>query len=233
MSLPVDFEAKIKQAPSKNGYPYQISASDLMQNFVYATTEFKPEEFDVTESKGESSQHTTRKVSLKNSLVGTDQGNIPSWDKNLNEGLGGWQMARPTDQGHFFYWNTNLNSSLGGWQMIPAPSKPGEFLFWDVELNANAGGWNLHDPSGEGTLVYFSNEAKKWQNFVPIDKSVIFYKEKKWESLVFPSGDDPVQLTAEGGELSWAPGIPELPSEGTHVLGSVEGVLTWISTEEC
>jgi hypothetical protein len=27
--------------------------------------------------------------------------------------------------------------------------------------------------------------------------------------------------------------IPTLPTTGTHVLGAVEGVLTWIATEEC
>lgn len=27
--------------------------------------------------------------------------------------------------------------------------------------------------------------------------------------------------------------IPELPTSGTHVLGAVNGTLTWISTEEC
>ena len=37
MSLPVDFESKVKQAPvvGINGYPYQISARDLMANFKY------------------------------------------------------------------------------------------------------------------------------------------------------------------------------------------------------
>lgn len=27
--------------------------------------------------------------------------------------------------------------------------------------------------------------------------------------------------------------IPELPTSGTHVLGAVDGTLTWIATEEC
>lgn len=35
--LPVDFEAKVKAPPpaNGNGYPYQISAKDLMDNFRY------------------------------------------------------------------------------------------------------------------------------------------------------------------------------------------------------
>jgi hypothetical protein len=233
MSLPIDFEQKIKQQPSQSGYPYQISAADLMQNFVYAAGEFKEEEFEITESKGESSQHTTRKISLKNSLVGTDQGNIPYWDKNLNEGLGGWRMVLPDAQGQLFYWNKNLGG-LGGWQMIAPPTKPGEFLYWDVEANSGAGGWSLHDPAGEGTLVYFSNDSKKWENFIPADPCVIFFKDKEWQSLAIPEdGDDPLQLTATGGALSWAPGIPTPPTSGTHVLGAVDGALAWISTEEC
>jgi len=27
--------------------------------------------------------------------------------------------------------------------------------------------------------------------------------------------------------------IPPVPGGGTHVLGAVEGALTWLSTEEC
>ena len=38
MNLPIDFEAKIRGAKnaSGGGYPVQISARDLMANFVYA-----------------------------------------------------------------------------------------------------------------------------------------------------------------------------------------------------
>jgi hypothetical protein len=256
MSLPVDFEEKAKAppSPSRDGYPYRISASDLMKNFAYAAGEFKEEDFDVTESQGESSQYTTRKISLKNTLFGTDQGNIPFWNKNLNEGLGGWSMIFPDKQGQLFYWDQNLSEGLGGWQMIEAPTKPGEFLYWDVEANDNAGGWSLHDPAGEGTLVYFSEEDKKWKSFIPTgegtlvyfseedkewkgfipaDPCVIFFKDKEWQSLAIPDDDDPLQLTAVGGELSWTPGIPEPPESGTYVLGSVDGVMQWIETEEC
>lgn len=38
IKLPVDFEEKIKTPASNNGsgYPYRISASDLMKNFSYS-----------------------------------------------------------------------------------------------------------------------------------------------------------------------------------------------------
>jgi len=39
IKIPVDFEAKVKAASqvSGGGYPIQISATDLMRNFAYAT----------------------------------------------------------------------------------------------------------------------------------------------------------------------------------------------------
>jgi len=38
MKLPIDFEEKVKLPPPANGagYPYQLSAKDLMDNFKYA-----------------------------------------------------------------------------------------------------------------------------------------------------------------------------------------------------
>lgn len=41
MGLPVNFQNKLKAgaAADGTGYPYQISASDLMKNFVYAAVE--------------------------------------------------------------------------------------------------------------------------------------------------------------------------------------------------
>ena len=41
MSLPVNFEERVKSAPAVGGagYPYRISARDLMRDFVYAAVE--------------------------------------------------------------------------------------------------------------------------------------------------------------------------------------------------
>ena len=41
---PVDFEERVKRAPGKIGsdYPYAIKATDLMQNFVFATLDIDP-----------------------------------------------------------------------------------------------------------------------------------------------------------------------------------------------
>ena len=41
------------------------------------------------------------------------------------------------------------------------------------------------------------------------------------------------QTTGQGGHPARKLKIPAVPSGGTHVLGSVGGVLTWIATEEC
>lgn len=56
---------------------------------------------------------------------------------------------------------------------------------------------------------------------------------RKLKIPAVPSGTEASQLTAQGGALSWTPAIPTPPASGTHVLGAVDGALTWISTEEC
>jgi hypothetical protein len=56
---------------------------------------------------------------------------------------------------------------------------------------------------------------------------------RKLKIPALPGGDDPQQLTATGGALSWVPGIPPPPASGTHVLGAVDGQLQWLATEEC
>jgi hypothetical protein len=51
-----------------------------------------------------------------------------------------------------------------------------------------------------------------------------------------PSSDEPVQLTAEGGSLSWSAatsGIPAPPSSGFFVLASIGGTVQWVETEAC
>ena len=41
------------------------------------------------------------------------------------------------------------------------------------------------------------------------------------------------QTTGQGGHPARKLKIPAVPGSGTHVLGSVDGALTWIATEEC
>lgn len=44
MSVPVDLQQKLKlpAAPNGTGYPYRLSASDLMKNFVFASVTVSP-----------------------------------------------------------------------------------------------------------------------------------------------------------------------------------------------
>jgi hypothetical protein len=62
LKLPVNFEEKAKLPPAANGtgYPYRISASDLMKNFTYAALNVE-DDWVETESSG---SHTGRKLKL-------------------------------------------------------------------------------------------------------------------------------------------------------------------------
>lgn len=97
--------------------------------------------------------------------------------------------------------------------------------------------------SGGGYPVQLS-AADLMRNFVhaalDADESLIEetpgqggHQARRLKIPAVPGGDDPVQLTATGGELSWQSGIPEPPGSGTFVLGAVDGALAWIATEEC
>ena len=63
MSLPVDFEAKVKQARAANGagYPTQISAGDLMRNFVFTALDVDPSLIEKTTGQG---GHQARKLKI-------------------------------------------------------------------------------------------------------------------------------------------------------------------------
>lgn len=41
------------------------------------------------------------------------------------------------------------------------------------------------------------------------------------------------ETTGQGGHKARKLKIPAVPGDGTHVLGAVNGTLTWIATEEC
>ena len=62
-SLPVDFEAKARGAKgaSPGGYPVQISAADLMRNFVMAALDADPSLIEQTTGQG---GHPARKLKI-------------------------------------------------------------------------------------------------------------------------------------------------------------------------
>jgi hypothetical protein len=51
-SLPVNFESLAKQPSGGSGYPYQIKASDLMKNFVFATLQVDEEYLEIATMNG-------------------------------------------------------------------------------------------------------------------------------------------------------------------------------------
>jgi hypothetical protein len=62
MSLPVDFEAKVKAAPgASGGYPIQLSARDIMKNFVHAALDADPSLIEQTTGQG---GHQQRKLKI-------------------------------------------------------------------------------------------------------------------------------------------------------------------------
>jgi hypothetical protein len=63
MTLPVDFEAKARGAKSASGggYPVQLSAADLMRNFVYAALDADESFIETTTGQG---GHKVRKLKI-------------------------------------------------------------------------------------------------------------------------------------------------------------------------
>jgi hypothetical protein len=62
-NFPVDFEAKARGAkpPNGAGYPVQISAGDLMRNFVFAALDADPSLIETTTGQG---GHTARRLKI-------------------------------------------------------------------------------------------------------------------------------------------------------------------------
>lgn len=86
--LPIDFEQKVKASPPANGrgYPYQISAKDLMKDFVFAspviedkTPSGKKNGITVTEATGQGG-HKARKLSCTYVPEATTNGALLTWD---------------------------------------------------------------------------------------------------------------------------------------------------------
>jgi len=62
-NFPVDFEAKARGAkpPNGAGYPVQLSAADLMRNFVFAALDADPSLIEITAGQG---GHAGRKLKI-------------------------------------------------------------------------------------------------------------------------------------------------------------------------
>ena len=63
MPLPIDFETKVREPKSASGggYPVQLSAADLMKNFVHAALDADPSLIETTTGQG---GHAGRKLKI-------------------------------------------------------------------------------------------------------------------------------------------------------------------------
>lgn len=115
--FPVDFEQKVKQPPpiDGRGYPYQLSAKDLMRNFQF-TADLLPEgkKGDMLYNDGSNwvlldnpGEPTTGE---ENALI--HDGSIPAWNARASAGTGAdqpWKVTANGDgtvtvsAGHLFY----------------------------------------------------------------------------------------------------------------------------------
>jgi hypothetical protein len=102
MNLPVDFSAKIKTAPTTGGgYPIQLSASDLMQNFVFAALDADPSLIEATTSQG---GHPARRLKIP-AVPGSGTKNLTA-----SSGALAWTDAIPTPPSS----GTHVLGAVGG-----------------------------------------------------------------------------------------------------------------------
>jgi hypothetical protein len=153
-----------------------------------------------------------------------------------------WKLTEvgPKKSGQFFVWDETLES----YNVISAPTQQGQLLRWNdtlknwVPLSGTTEGqllqWDATEGwqadiggSSNGQLLNFNNETKKWQTFTPHGEgSMIYFKNNKWENLV--PGENSLIYYRNN---AWTILTP--PATGTYVLGSKDGVMQWIATEEC
>lgn len=90
MSLPVDFEAKARGAKSASGggYPVQLSAADLMKNFVFAALDADPSLLEASTGQG---GHPQRRLKIPAVPSGTEASQLTAQGGALS-----WTPAIPT-----------------------------------------------------------------------------------------------------------------------------------------
>lgn len=233
-SLPVTFSEKIKASPSGGGgYPVQISANDLDKNFVYCLLEAppldeagNPQPFAISEKAGQGG-HQQRQIVFNPP---------PPLDGNpyrLSFEDGAWAWTPPD---------------------IPEGTAQGQLLMWDMTAMA----YVLITPTAQNQLLRWDALNKTWALLTPSSKALLYYDGESWnfiqgmEGSVYLKGDlsfseicedvktcmqpdlDAIDVRLDALEtLGGGSYIPPQPATGTHVLGAVDGSLTWLATEEC
>lgn len=117
--LPIDFEEKVKLPPSPagTGYPYRISAKDLMKDFVFASPIVDKETpsgnkngLTVTETTGQGG-HQARKLSCTHVPEAKKNGTLLRWKDDQ------WVTLDPPNFiGALIYWDGE------NWAQLPPPS---------------------------------------------------------------------------------------------------------------
>lgn len=234
--------------PASGGYPYAIRGDDLDKNFVAATAIYDEEHFEVTETAGLGG-HNQPKVKLKqilptppangfqilggennaySFLTGQKAGALVSWFQDIIPGeYGGWGTIAPTNNGQIPFFKIKEGSPATEQWTFLTPKKDGQLFYWyEAE-----GEWRSIEPTADGQMLYWHSEEKKWKLLPPGTEGSFpqWNQTDKWRVRGGANKDAVLKFNVESKE--WQPFTP--PATGTHVLGAVDGVLQWISTEEC
>lgn len=259
---PKSFAALAKNAanPAAGGYPYQIRGTDLDENFVYATPDFSKEHFKESTSSGNGG-HLQRVVKLLHPFpAGESPGQSLHWKNNEwtlspTPNAGGWlywteddvfaKTPNPQHSGIFFYWNNDTKA----WVFVPAPTREGQLLKWNDESktwtpfsggaegsfpqwDAENGWESMGSGTARGQLLRWDADSKNWGPVSGSPGALLQWDATEgWQAA--GSGSATSQILIFNNETKkWGP-FSAPPSTGKYVLGSVDGTLTWIATEEC
>jgi hypothetical protein len=220
---PVSFQQMAQRGgnPAAGGYPYQIKASDLDKNFVFATLDIEEGLIDSTTGSG---GHPQRKLKIPAPDDSSVKHNLSATSNELD-----WTPAVPDGktQGQAITWNAGEKS----WRLFPLnaeAAKKGSFPQWTDE------GWKaIGEGEAKGQFLKWNNELNQWVRFSGSNEGDFpqWHATNGWESK--GHGAENWQLLRWNAEAkSWVP-FTAPPSTGTHVLGAVDGELQWIATEEC
>jgi hypothetical protein len=230
---PVLFSDKIKSTASGGGYPVQISASDLDKNFVFGLLEApalddagNPQPFLISEKTG-AGGHQQRQ------LIFNPPPPQDGETYRLGFVAGAWAWAKPvlpdgTASGQLLQWDSAAQAYV-----LLTPSAPDQLLRWDAAAQA----WALITPSSKALLYY---DGAAW-NFIPETEGSTYLKGNLSFSEIctdvktcMQPDIDAIDARLDALEsLGGGSYFPPQPTAGTHVLGAVNGTLTWLATEAC
>jgi hypothetical protein len=183
-------------------------------------------------------------------LTGQKPGALISWVEGIVSGEeGGWSIFSPNKNGQIPVFKKQEESPATEQWSFLTPQKEGQLFYW----HETEGKWKTIDPATDGQMIYWHKTEGKWKTIDPATDGQMIYwhaEEKKWKLLSpgtdgsFPQWNQTDKWSVKGGSNTkdallkfnleakeWQPFNP--PATGTHVLGAVNGTLTWLDTEEC